>query len=85
MFGDFLFGEALFAEGAIATPGVYTLTEALSLSDGAPDVTVMFLLNEFIFQSDNMNTSPEAFVADSIRLSDWLTVKAKQEDSTFQD
>lgn len=84
MFGDFLFGEALFAQGDQSV-GSYTLTETLALSDGAPDVAVMFLLNEFIFQSDATNTAPDAFARDSIRLSDWLTVKAARADSTFQD
>lgn len=85
MFGDYLFGEALFSEVEAPIPGVYTLTETISLADGTPSVSVVFLLNEFIFEGDTANTSPDMYALDRIRLSDWLTVKAKQEDSTFQD
>lgn len=84
MFGAFIFGARHYAD-TFRTPGIYMLSDILTFTDGAPDLTVMFVINDFIFNSDMSSTAPDRYITDSIRFNDWLTVKPKNTDSTFTD
>jgi hypothetical protein len=86
MFGAFLFGSRIYADTFIAaTPGVYNLSESVTMTDNSPELTVIFVLNEFVFNSDLTTSAPDRIISDRIRLNDWLTVKPKATDSAFQD
>ena len=84
MYNVFVYNQPLYNQPIVDPDGSFLLVEGFSLAE-SPSVAVAFTVNEFIFSSDAASFAPDRALGDTIRFNDWLTVKAKRNESKFGD